>query len=712
MSDTSRQASPRLHSTSISASPSRPSPLSRPHWPYSTHSTRPPSTSSATSMASANASLMTLGSSWDYRSSAGTPGPSGLTRKNSNLNSSNNMTDGNKRHWSFTAFEWVVKDVHRLRDHIELSDKAQDISNADTFDVLTEEPMLADGKFKLEIGKKSSPDPVETTNNEPSVIRAQPPTLSLYVVSVMLEYAHADYEISSSMFAGIKCQDDCAGERGARPEWAWEFWQNDWVFREDSEVWECPLPPLSSLLENPRIRETDSFVICVQIHCPIGPFFPHQPSVSYVPKDLLNGLEAMLDNANTGDVQFVCLERKEESHAAESVPNSPGTETPHTQRSSSSASTTSVLPSVARKRVIYAHSDILIHRSEYFATMLNSSFAENAARTPGDRKTYTVMVEEADFVTIYWLLKWVYANWLLFKQHDNPKLAVEGVGEGWSAKSLDSLTVPDEWAWVTFNKGELVLDPLDAVVETRSATSNENVGDKGTRSSNANHNPPVPRTPSSARLAASPSKASQASSSSASSRPPPSPTRRATSGAPTASSSTLAVPQAGPAPKSPPSPRSSNVTLPPPISTPGYASNTHHPLSPLKQRQRSRPSGASAPDPHSHPTVAPPPASALSMYQVAHRYAMPGLAALSLEHMMSTIAPESSFALLLASSTWDELHSFVEDYVVDKWDEVSVSADFEQCCQEVAAGEWGPEGGKTLMALFRRLRSPLSVGRT
>lgn len=65
-----------------------------------------------------------------------------------------------------------------------------------------------------------------------------------------------------------------------------------------------------------------------------------------------------------------------------------------------------------------------------------------------------------------------------------------------------------------------------------------------------------------------------------------------------------------------------------------------------------------------------------------------------------------------------------KDYVVDKWDEVSVSEEFEQCCQEVAAGEyvlllhfygqlvltwiirWGSDGGKTLMGIFRRLRAP------
>lgn len=77
---------------------------------------------------------------------------------------------------------------------------------------------------------------------------------------------------------------------------------------------------------------------------------------------------------------------------------------------------------------------------------------------------------------------------------------------------------------------------------------------------------------------------------------------------------------------------------------------------------------------------------------------------------MATLTPQSSFALLLATSSWDELRSLVEDYVVDKWDEVAVSEEFEQCCQEVAAGEWGPEGGKTMTALFRRLRSPSVMG--
>lgn len=49
---------------------------------------------------------------------------------------------------------------------------------------------------------------------------------------------------------------------------------------------------------------------------------------------------------------------------------------------------------------------------------------------------FDVVVEEADFVTVYWLLKWVYGNWLLFREEDDPRDAVTTMGGGWSAKWL------------------------------------------------------------------------------------------------------------------------------------------------------------------------------------------------------------------------------------------------------------------------------------
>ncbi len=109
---------------------------------------------------------------------------------------------------------------------------------------------------------------------------------------------------------------------------------------------------------------------------------------------------------------------------------------------------------------------------------------------------------------------------------------------------------------------------------------------------------------------------------------------------------------------------SSNTSVPPAHSSSGH---TAQPMPigssryPNAQRPHGRTSVApSSGDPHPHPTSTLPPASALSVYQIAHRYGMPGLATLALEHMMATVTPRSCFALLLASVVWDELHSLVE----------------------------------------------------
>ncbi|KAL0567176.1 hypothetical protein V5O48_014826 [Marasmius crinis-equi] len=634
--------------------------------------------------------------------------------------------------WSFMGFEWVVRDVHKLRDYVEgrsslsvnesdgaandgiTGENEENSVVADDFEILKQSPIIGDNKFKLEIARTS---PTEGTSQRTGTTK--PDTLSLYITCLMLDSAYADYEMSASMMTAVKCQEDRVGERGARPDWVWENWQSDWVFREGNEVWACSLPPLSALIENnSRIRETDSLVICIQIHCPVGPFFPSHPTAYYVPKDLLDGLEASLDNPNTGDVRFVCLER----FRPDEVPPTPTELTsPATHRPTSSMSSYSHSSQMtARKRIIYAHSDILTRRSEYFATMLSSSFAENPTHISGERKIHTIVVEEADFETIYWLLKYCYANWLLFKEVDDPRAAVEGVGAGWSANWLHARG--GEWDWKTFNKGGMIED-----ADTRSAAS----GEEGNLSPPTG--PSQPLQPGAATTDSSPirsgSTARTTSTSRVSPKPGVPPARQSTNSttttgetsspgssrrAPNVSTSTnatmpISIPAAGVRAKQAPSvavPRhSSNYTQGPPPPSSHYT-----PISPRASRMSgSSRHGAtmiSTPDPHVHPTPSPPPASALSMYQIAHRYTMPRLGNLALEHMMSTITPQASFALLLATSAWEDLHAMVEDYIVEKWDEVAVSEEFERCCEEVAAGEWGPEGGKTLMALFRRLRSP------
>ncbi|KAF7967261.1 hypothetical protein HWV62_35005 [Athelia sp. TMB] len=592
--------------------------------------------------------------SWDPRTAAGVHTPSAswtASRPGSSYNALNATVvpnDETTRHWSFTAFEWVVRDISRLKLFVEDGETTERVEGAqgpatrnDDFEILRESPMMGDGKFKLEID-------------------------------------YGQYETSASMMTAIKCQGERSGERGARAEWVWEHWQERWTFQPDNEVWECPLPTLSELWANPRIQETNSFVICVQIHSPVGPYIPQQPAAFYVPRDLLEGLEASLDNANTGDVRFVCLERL--SHPLLSP-----------RRPASAASTASHSPFstqlTARKRVIYAHSDIISRRSDYFATMLASSFSEaGPGSVSGERKVYNITVEEADFETIYWLLKWVYGNWLLFKENDDPRVAVEGVGEGWSARWLNARG--GEWDWKTFMKSNFSDGSIaGGKDDARSVTSGDSEPDaldggqtrspiqaSTTPTSSAVRAPSMGRSTSSSKSSAVPNAASASRQISMTSP------RRA--GAPAASSnSALSMT----APSSRPVTKTAPVAIT--LATSNFPSPSHYPASQRQHPHLHPAPAASVIDPHPHPTPAPPPASALSMYQLAHRYAIPGLASLALEHLMSTITPQSSFPLLLATSVWDELRCLVEDYVVERWDEVSVSEIFEQCCQEVAAGE-------------------------
>ncbi|EJT97762.1 hypothetical protein DACRYDRAFT_18333 [Dacryopinax primogenitus] len=594
------------------------------------------------------------------------------------------------RQWNFTAFEWTVNDVKALCETIEHSSapegSAERVHEDEPFEILREHPSIGDGKFILEIARTPAQPRIPTTPLEgPSrscttATRVGPQTLSLYITSLM-DHTNMDSDMTASLLVAIKCVDERGSERGTPAEWVWENWEQNWCFRKESEFWECPLPPLSTLLENQNISLTESFVICVQIHSPVGPFVPQLPSAHYIPRDLLDGFEASLDNAHTGDVAFIVLERS--GSLVQSAPQSP--------RSVSSRLSGS-RPQTARKRVIYAHSDILKSRSNYFHTMLNSAFSEASYILSKERKIYKIVVEDADYISVYWLLKWVYTNWIHFKEEDDPRVVFDTAVGSLSAQRLAGGVA--EWEWRTLIRADPSADSVGSrddidsdVRAARSVASVESLPSvapaRHTVESIAERTTPgpdpirrVPSTPITGNDGFSRVHAA------VSTRPTSIPT------------STSRKPSAIPIPTSTGSPNTGFVKRNP---QPRPSKSPHLPRFPSHNLNT---------DPHPHPAGQPPPASALSIYKIAHRYLLPGLSNLALDHMLSTITPQSAFPLLLASHFWDDLHYLIEDYIVEHWDLVSQQDDFESCCEEVAAGEWGPHGGKTLAGLFRRLRSP------
>ncbi|CAG8622139.1 10343_t:CDS:2, partial [Acaulospora colombiana] len=418
MSDSPGYTSPRhfqrTSRPSVSTGSPRPSvssPLVRAHWPWTTYVQQRP-TSAMSSPASTTAAhwepaASTSVSSHSWQSITPTSRPT--------LQPAMQVTPVQEAHgirqWSFSAFEWTVPNVRDLKKFVESQQVVSTTSSLHSEDsqtshsngipaILRETPMVGDGKFKLEISRVA---PSDETNPSLSVTPDSnedvPPasiiipgnselttatTLSLCLTSLQLDFL-PDCEIATTVMAGIKADANFSGQRGARTEWVWETWE-DFVFRKGSEFWD----------------------------------------------------------EDTGDVQFVCLERFDPSiHSGPEVNADPQQNSPSSNSPSPSA----------RKRVIYAHSDILVRRSEYFAALITSSFRESAAnpnlhdRELG-RTMHTIVVEEADFVTIYWLLKYLYCDWLLFREDDDPRAAVDGMGAGWNARWLSQ---GNEWEWKTFS---------------------------------------------------------------------------------------------------------------------------------------------------------------------------------------------------------------------------------------------------------------------
>lgn len=150
-----------------------------------------------------------------------------------------------------------------------------------------------------------------------------------------------------------------------------------------------PFPLLSDLVADPGVREHDAFTICISITESYGldddraiTFQP--PGQVNVPVDLVAALGALVDLPAGADVRFVCLEHQTR-----------GDEDGEAERISS------------RKRIVYANSQVLGSRSTYFADLFKGDFAESSSVV--DERYKTVIVESADFETVYWMLRYVHA---------------------------------------------------------------------------------------------------------------------------------------------------------------------------------------------------------------------------------------------------------------------------------------------------------------
>jgi hypothetical protein len=203
---------------------------------------------------------------------------------------------------------------------------------------------------------------------------------------------------------GIKPPDSSIGRRFGETHWTWNH-TAEHDFSKDTEFLEVTLPLLDQLVSSPGIAQSNSFCLCVQIGSPADqkPAF-NLPEMVYVPPSMISGLANMIDS-KSGDMQFVCLEHSSfpaDPSRADADPEDP-----------QGKSERSLNPMLSRKRALYAHSEILRARSEYFKTLLGGEFAEMEHARSSESRHITIVVDDASFNG---MLKWVavsYPYWSL-----------------------------------------------------------------------------------------------------------------------------------------------------------------------------------------------------------------------------------------------------------------------------------------------------------
>ncbi|KAA1076970.1 hypothetical protein PGT21_025638 [Puccinia graminis f. sp. tritici] len=626
------------------------------------------------------------------------------------------------RQWAWTGVEIPIHNLRALRDSIEqplnpLHREALSPEEHDTLGSSGEVLSYSFGsdRWKVEVVKghnrrPSAPStPTKTTHqpgpnrnnntpNKPSPSGGGAPLsyndqerLSLYLTCHELEVDWpVSRSISTSILIAIKepripVHRHPITDLGSSAEgWIWRTYCDEHRFERERELWEChDFPALSSLLDNPRVALFDSFILSIQIGSPATVSIPQIPNASYVPHSILDSLESLIDDPNTSDLQILVTEIEEEE--ADS-PAFSGLE----------AAGGGALNSRFRKRILYAHSSILTSRSDYFGTMLadeaaGGGWAEAGSRPapssdhslgipPFGRKLGLIRIADFDFVTVYWLIRWLYSNRIFFSDEEDVRKqcqlgailgsyqdealragqATDGQagagdgeeeeeeGEGEEDRGGNGEGNGERWEWQRF--GEPVVGPAGEDAEAEASRLAHPFHPASRHPSTL---PPFPP------FSASPKPA----------------------GSPVLSTSEVATgSSSGPGHTGPDAPTGSRASRPAP-----HRSATWIPG-----------------DPHPHPVQMMPKASAFSIYRLAHRYELHSLKNLAITHLSATLNPASAFPILLASFVFPELHAKVKAYCLANYFEILSQPEFSRCYSEVGDGLW-EHGGEVLLSFTMSL---------
>ncbi|KAL8290346.1 hypothetical protein RQP46_002604 [Phenoliferia psychrophenolica] len=555
---------------------------------------------------------------------------------------------GQSREWSFFGVEIPIANVSALaHDPPPVSPTSLDRDPRRPPSSLTNQEIFSTSfggdRWKLEILK---PTQGETDK------------LSLYLSCQILDTAFSPDIIPTTLMFGIRESKEQIGRREAREGWVWQVWEAEWSFRTGNEYYEChSFPSFDDLLRNPRIAQLDSFILSIQISSPVQATFPQLQHSHHIPRDLLLGVQNLIDDRSTSDVLIYCHERQPTLDLMEGQEDNG--------------------EHLYRKRAIYVHGTILRARSSYFEDMLSSDWAETSSEEARSRSI--VKIEDFDFVTVYWLVHYLYTNEISFQQTEDVRLLPpDELPLGW-------LSTPSTIPWTWFPISLLTPPPISLSTTSTHSTS----------SPTALSDIPESDSPPPGLAGLSPKAAGKR----RSVPPPPAPKKASLTDEP--NSPTRVSPQAA-GRISPLGGRISPSTSRGGVGARKYSANG-------KEEDRAVPlieevlavnveeeGRTEDKDPHAHPAVVVTPASALAMYRIAHRYGLQDLASLALCHIISTLTPRTAFPLLLSTHLWPDLHAAIKGYALANFEAVVREPEFSRCYAEVGEGLW-EHGGEVLL---------------
>lgn len=189
----------------------------------------------------------------------------------------------------------------------------------------------------------------------------------MYISCLALDAVPVEYSFTVTIFVGLRPAATNIGQRYSHTRWEWHTTVQH-EYSKEADFIDIPLPSYDGVLATMVPGE---YILTVQLATPHHTQAWLEPGQVVVPMDVITGLGDLLDSTS-GDVQFVCLEHTLEEDGR----------------------------MVSRKRVVYAHGEVLRARSDYFKGLLDGGFKE----TEGTGRR-TVVVDDANFDTVYWLLR-------------------------------------------------------------------------------------------------------------------------------------------------------------------------------------------------------------------------------------------------------------------------------------------------------------------